>query len=121
MAQGVVDDLTQQVEQLEGIYIMLVSSHNTIGSLSLCVCVCAMCVGQLDGLKKEVGKLKGEKAALQRETARLRAQVYTTCTPSHITHTTSIPHTTQSDGEKDRLAQTLAELATKTDQLEAAW
>ena len=67
--QGTVDDLSQQLEKAEGKY-------GLVGypSSQTCLCVC-VCAGELRGLRKEVGQLAGEKAALQREVNKLRDQV----------------------------------------------
>ena len=65
--RGVVDDLQQQVDQLEGI----LSLHTVLH-----VCALHVYIDELNGLKKEAGQLRGEKAALQRESDKLRAQVF---------------------------------------------
>ena len=47
----------------------------TSPSPSLSLSLCAVCAGQLRALRKEAGQLTGEKAALQREVNKLRAEV----------------------------------------------
>ena len=121
MLQGTVDDLTQQLEQMEGMTVHLFPSepHYSVASLS----------GQLRALRKEVGQLAGEKAALEREISQLKAQVIIhTLTHTH-THTRThlcinishcTPPTLQNGGLQEQLAELESELAAKNDQLQSA-